>query len=81
MPPIRSKKLPLEVALDVKEMLEEQTVKEPGRKKMRQEFKEGKMVPPLHPETMGSYEELRKKIMMMSLFPNTVNTKFLMKNF
>ena len=79
MPPLRAKKTPLEMASDAKEMLEEQTVKEPGRKKMRAEFREGKMAPPVHPETMGPAEELRKRIMEMMLFPNIFNTKCMMK--
>ena len=81
MPPLRAKKTPLEMASDAKEMLEEMTVKEPGRKKMRAEFREGKMAPPVHPETMGPAVEMRTRILQMSLFPNIYNQKFLMKNF
>lgn len=79
--PIRSKKTLLEMAQDAKMMLEEQTVKEPGRKMMRAEFREGKMSPPVHPETMGPAVEMRTRILQMSLFPNIYNQKFLMKNF
>ena len=79
--PIRSKKTLLEMAQDAKMMLEEQTVKEPGRKMMRAEFREGKMAPPVHPETMGPAVEMRTRILQMSLFPNIYNQKFLMKNF
>ena len=81
MPPLRAKKTPLEMASDAKEMLEEQTVKEPGRKRMRAEYHEGKMAPPVHPETMGPAVELRTRILQMSLFPNIYNQKFLMKRF
>ena len=77
-PPIRSKKMPLKLSEEAKEMIEEQEVKE-SRKRMKSEFAEGKMTPPVHPETMGPEQELREAIMRLSLFPNIYSAKAMLK--
>lgn len=77
-PPIRSKKMPLKLSEEAKEMIEEQEVKE-SRKRMKMEYREAKMAPPVHPETMGPEQELREAIMRLSLFPNTVSAKSMLK--
>ena len=68
---------------DAMEMLHEADKADPrgGKRRaiMKQMHKEGKKENPVHEDTMGNAMEMRKSILMLSLFPNIYNMKAMLR--